>query len=271
MLVSITTPTFNEEGNIQKLFDTIGAIFKDSKYTFEHIVVDNRSTDRTVEFAKQYADKYLYPLRMLVNNENYGPDYSPMVAFRVAEGDVVIPIVADMQDPPELIPLMLSKYAENSNIDLICCINMEHTTNRERFSKFLYATLNLLKAESIDSFQGYGLYSRELVRKIANDPYRYFYFRGLVAKFAKNKIYLDYKKKERLEGKSYYSHFRLIKNILVAFNFLFPNFLFYISIILSFILILINTNTVFVLIIWILLYLIKNFFLGIILLLLYTS
>lgn len=260
MLVSITTPTFNEQQNIEILFDAIGVIFKNSKYIFEHVVVDNCSTDHTVEIARKYADKNRYPLKIIVNNENFGPDYSPMVAFRHATGDVVIPIVADMQDPPELIPIMLQEYDKNKDLDLICCINTEHSTRRDRLSKLFYIVLDAMKANHIVNFQGYGLYSRNLVNKMSNDPYRYFYFRGVAAKYSKKRGYVNYKKKQRLVGASSYTLLKLLKHLMVSINYLFPNLLFYLCILFSLILMAYELSPALIIIIWISLYINKNIY-----------
>jgi glycosyltransferase involved in cell wall biosynthesis len=258
MLVSIITPTFNEEDNIEKLFDAIGSIFKNSKYAFEHIVVDNCSTDRTVEIAKNYANEKNYPLKIIINNENYGPDYSPMVGFRESSGDVVIPIVADLQDPPELILEMFRKYEANTSVDLICCINNNFSHTRDKLSKNFYKVLKLIKKETIENFQGYGLYSRKLVNHISNDPYRYFYFRGVAIKYAIGKEIIFYKKKPRQRGKSYYSILKIISNIIIIINYYYPNLFLIIGIFISLIILIFEFNEFIILIIMLIISQLKN-------------
>ena len=101
--ISIVTPTLNEEKNIELLCEKIKTELKRLNYDYEHIVIDNNSTDNTVNILKKICltDKNL---KIIVNNRNYGHLKSPFHGLMQASGDAVIIMASDFQDPIDLIP-----------------------------------------------------------------------------------------------------------------------------------------------------------------------
>ena len=181
-LISILTACYNEEENVEILYNRVKDVFKQlPQYNYEHIFIDNASTDKTVEILKRLAaqDKNL---KIIVNACNFGHIRSPFHGIREAYGDAVISMVADLQDPPELIPELLAKWEEGYKI--VCAVK-----NRSRenpviflFRKLFYNVLNKFSegSKQIKNFTGSGLYDKkfiDIIRTI-DDPYPY--FRGLV-------------------------------------------------------------------------------------------
>src|ERR1700685_1853270 len=116
--ISIITPCYNEEANVEELDQRVRAeIVKLGKYRYEHLFIDNSSQDRTVAVLKSVAARD-HNVKIIVNARNFGHIRSPMHAFLQAEGDCVIGIVADFQDPPELIPQMVAKWEEGYSMVL---------------------------------------------------------------------------------------------------------------------------------------------------------
>src|ERR1035438_7998402 len=103
-LLSVMTPAYNEEGNVEELVKQVREVFaKLPQYDYEHVFIDNASTDKTVEILKRLAseDKRI---RIIVNARNFGHIRSPHHALLQTRGAAVIPLVADLQDSPALIP-----------------------------------------------------------------------------------------------------------------------------------------------------------------------
>src|SRR5205823_354378 len=98
---------------VRAVMSTVG------RYRYEHIFIDNSSRDRTVEILKTIAARDTN-VKLIVNARNFGHIRSPMHGFVQATGDAVIGIVADLQDPPELIPNMLEKWEEG--FAMVLCI-----------------------------------------------------------------------------------------------------------------------------------------------------
>src|SRR5580698_6634560 len=101
--ISIMTACYNEEANVEELYRRVRSeIVKLGKYRYEHVFIDNSSQDRTVAVLKSIAARD-HNVKIIVNARNFGHIRSPMHAFLQTRGDCVIGIVADFQDPPELI------------------------------------------------------------------------------------------------------------------------------------------------------------------------
>ena len=95
--------TFNEEENIEKLCSEIALQMKKINYNYEHIVIDNLSTDTTVNILEKLT-KTDKNLKVIVNSRNFGHIRSPIHGLLQASGDAVILMSADFQDPIDLIP-----------------------------------------------------------------------------------------------------------------------------------------------------------------------
>ena len=109
-LVSIVTSCLNEEGNVAELFQRIKAQFEGrAGYTFEHLFVDNGSTDGTVAEVKKLAAADAR-VKLIVNARNFGHIRSPLHGMYQAQGEAIIAMASDLQDPPELIDQFLRHW-----------------------------------------------------------------------------------------------------------------------------------------------------------------
>ena len=102
--IAIMTPAYNEEGGIRECYEAVRKIFETRLpgYRYEHVFIDNCSEDRTVEILREIAavDRNV---KVIVNSRNFGHVRSPYYGLMQASGDAVIPVLADLQTPPELI------------------------------------------------------------------------------------------------------------------------------------------------------------------------
>ena len=116
MKISIVTPSFNEEGNIEPLCKSIKETFSQIQCDYEHIVIDNNSTDRTINILRKLANEDKN-LKVIINAKNYGHIKSPFHGILQSDGDATILMASDFQDPIELIP----KYIEywNKGYDVV--------------------------------------------------------------------------------------------------------------------------------------------------------
>ena len=109
-------PCYNEEDNVEERYRRVKELFASlGKYRYEHIFIDNASTDRTRRFCGGLAaeDKNV---KVIVNSRNFGHIRSPYHAVLQARGDAVIPFVADLQEPLELIAEFLQKWEAGHKI-----------------------------------------------------------------------------------------------------------------------------------------------------------
>jgi glycosyltransferase involved in cell wall biosynthesis len=116
--ISIVTPCFNEELNVRECYEAIKALFDGElkEYRREHIFCDNASTDRTVEILTEIAAGDP-DVKMIVNSRNFGPLRSNYNGVMASSGDaVVLCMVADLQDPPELIPQFVKYWEQGTEV-----------------------------------------------------------------------------------------------------------------------------------------------------------
>jgi glycosyltransferase involved in cell wall biosynthesis len=180
-VISIVTPCYNEESNVVELCARIADVLNKTKYDYEHILIDNASTDKTVKILRDLArlDKHI---KIIVNARNFGHIRSPFYALMQCTGDAVILLAADLQDPPEMIPKFIEKW--ESGFKTVMAVKPE--SEESKFMAFIRRSYyNFLAAISdaplVKNATGAGLFDKkviELLRKI-DDPNPY--FRGLLS------------------------------------------------------------------------------------------
>ncbi|MBI5657039.1 MAG: glycosyltransferase family 2 protein [Geobacter sp.] len=200
-LISIVTPCYNEEDNVAELYRQVREVFASlPAYRYEHIFIDNASRDRTVAILKEIAgqDKNV---KIIVNSRNFGHIRSPYHALLQAEGDAVILLVADLQDPPPMIRDFIAKWEEGYKVVLGVKSNSEETPAMFLIRRMYYNLISRLsEIELTKNNTGFGLYDRrvmEALREI-NDPYPY--FRGIVSEIGFEKAVIEYVQPRRKRG-----------------------------------------------------------------------
>jgi polyisoprenyl-phosphate glycosyltransferase len=116
--ISVVTPCFNEELNIQECYDAVRKVFETelTQYGREHIFCDNASTDATVSILRGITAKDPH-VKVIVNSRNFGPLRSNYNGVMASTGDAVLLLVpADLQDPPELLPHFVSLWEQGYEI-----------------------------------------------------------------------------------------------------------------------------------------------------------
>jgi glycosyltransferase involved in cell wall biosynthesis len=216
--ISIVTPCFNEEENVENLFSAVKKIFqKYPEYIFEHIFIDNASTDNTANVLRKMAasDKQV---KVIVNLKNFGHIRSPYYAFLQAKGDAVIMMAADFQDPPEMINDFIKAWENGSEI--VIGIKNKSKENPLMFLTrrlFYWLSAKMSETEYIQNFTGFGLYNKKFVDALRSLDEPYPYFRGLVAKFGSNIKEITFTQPRRKAGKTKNNFYTLYDIAMLAF------------------------------------------------------
>lgn len=180
MKISVVTPTYNEFDNIGQIYDQIKNKFKEINCEYEHIIIDNNSSDGTVDKIKDLAvnDKNL---KIIINSKNYGHIRSPFHGLLQSNGDATILMAADFQDPIDLIEKYINEWKKGNKIILGEKIMSEENTIKFSLRKLFYNFLNYLSEfELTKNTTGSGIFDKSVIEKLRqlNDPYPY--FRGLI-------------------------------------------------------------------------------------------
>ena len=199
--ISIITPCYNEEANVRELYERVrAAIASAGRYRYEHIFIDNASLDNTLGELKRLAaqDKNVKVIR---NTRNFGHVRSPMHAFNQTTGDAVVGIVADLQDPPEMIVDMVRKWEEGYPVVIGIKAASDESGLMFWIRKQYYRLVRRLSGvETYENYTGFGLYDRQVVEVIKqfDDPYPY--FRGMIAEAGFRHFDIPYHQPARKRG-----------------------------------------------------------------------
>lgn len=203
-IISIMTPCYNEEENIIEVYKRVKEIFakKLSGYSYEHVFVDNASKDLTVPRLKEIAarDKNV---KIIVNTRNFGPVRSPFHGMRECQGDAVISLVADLQDPPELIVDFIKKWEEGYKVVVGVKKNSQEAGWMFAIRNIFYRIIGALSdVEQVRGFTGFGLYDKKVIAvlRTIDDPYPY--HRGLIADIGFEMAKIEYTQPKRWRGRN---------------------------------------------------------------------
>jgi glycosyltransferase involved in cell wall biosynthesis len=200
--ISIVSGCYNEEENVRELWERVTRVMASElpSYTYELIIIDNSSTDKTVDILREIgtADKRL---KIIVNNRNFGHIRSGYHAMLQARGEAVIAMASDLEDPPEMIPQFVRKWENGYKIVLA-----QKTGSEEFFLFFIvrklyyYIVNRLSEIPLVKNVTGFGIYDRRVIDDIhrIDDPYPY--FRGLICDLGYQQYLIPFKKPVRRRG-----------------------------------------------------------------------
>ena len=200
-LISVVAPCYNEEANVEVLYHQVKEVFeKLGKYDYEHLFIDNASTDKTVSILKEIAQKDKR-VKIIVNTRNFGWTRSPFYGMLQAKGDAVILMASDLQDPPPVIAEFLKKWEEGYKIALGI-----KTKSKEPF--WMYAVRGFYykiyqacsEKKIIEHSTGFGLYDRKVIEIFRNLGEAYPFLKSLIAEIGFEKALVEYTQERRKRG-----------------------------------------------------------------------
>lgn len=208
--LSIIVPMFNEEDVLPILFDRLGQFLGNLGESYEIICVNDGSTDGT---ARILADAHEHDRRIKVVNfsRNFGKEIALTAGLDVASGRAVVPIDADLQDPPELIESFLEKWREG--FDVVYAVRHRRNTDTamKRWSAIkFYKIINRLSGVPIPANTGdFRLMDQRVVRSITQLREHNRFMKGLFAWVGFRHAEVLYDRPERAAGQSKFNYWRL--------------------------------------------------------------
>lgn len=199
-LISIVTPCYNEEENIDELCQRIAAVMATLPYDYEHICIDNASTDNTVKKIKDIAarDKRV---KLIVNARNFGHIKSPYYGILQSRGDACILIASDLQDPPEMIVEFIRKWEDGYKTVLAVKPESEESSIMFFLRKIYYRFITRIsEVPLVKNATGAGLFDRIVVDILRNINDSYPYFRGLLCEIGFPIATIPFKQPRRQRG-----------------------------------------------------------------------
>lgn len=162
--ISVVIPCYNEEENAEAIIAAATRELEGAGVTdFEIVLIDNASVDRTVEIIRACCARDPR-VKLIVNSRNFGQLRSPTHAIFQTIGRAVIGLVADFQDPPEMIPQLIESWREGH--DIVLCVRQEERVSfRLRMTRAVsyWLAAKLSDYPLVPQATGFGLYSRRVV------------------------------------------------------------------------------------------------------------
>jgi glycosyltransferase involved in cell wall biosynthesis len=202
-LITVLTPCYNEEGNVEPLSEAVRAVFEQlPQYRYEHLFIDNASHDRTAAILRQIAARD-ENVKVILNVRNFGHIRSPYHALLQARGDAVVAMAADFQYPPAMITQFVDRW--EAGFKVVMAVKEVSRENRLMFAvrQRYYSTLaRIANVQIVENATGFGLYDRVVVEglRVMDDPYPF--FRGQIAEIGYEVARIPFDQPRRARGVS---------------------------------------------------------------------
>lgn len=208
-LLSIIIPIYNEEKNILPLLQRLIPVVK--KYLYEIIFVNDGSTDNTEKIVKNEAKKNKN-IKLISFQRNFGHQMALTCGYQYAQGEVIVSIDADLQDPPEIIDQMIERWQKGAKIVYAKRKEREGEGFFKKISaNFFYRLINLLSDVPIPNDVGdFRLLDRQVINFLNELPERSRFLRGLVAWPGYPSAIIEFKREKRNAGKTHYPFSKML-------------------------------------------------------------
>jgi glycosyltransferase involved in cell wall biosynthesis len=208
--ISVVVPFYNESESIDVFFKTIFPILKRAGSSFEILCINDGSKDNTLNLLTDYKKKHK-EIKILDFSRNFGKDAAMTAGLDFAEGNCVIPMDCDLQDPPELIIDMIKKWKEGFDVVLAKRIDRSEDAPVKRITAGLFYKIynwlsDLKLPENVGDFR---LMDRRVVDIIKTFPERKRFMKGLFAFAGFKTSAVEYRRPERNRGVSKWSYWKL--------------------------------------------------------------
>ena len=209
--LSVVVPVFNEQAVLVAFHRRLSAVLLEAGFSYEVIYVDDGSTDRTQRILKSL--QLSQPMTALVRlSRNFGKEAAMTAGLRLARGDAVIIIDADLQDPPELIPDMLQAWLSGNDVVNLRRRSREGESFWKRvtagaFYRFIERISEIPITREVGDFR---LFSRRAVEALNQMPERGRFMKGMFAWIGFPQTTIEYDREARAAGEAKQGFLKLV-------------------------------------------------------------
>lgn len=212
MDLSIVIPMMNEAEGLDRLFEILLPILRTTGLACEIICVDDGSTDTTV--PRLTALQAVHPEIVIVElSRNFGKEAALTAGIFEARGRAVIPMDADLQDPPEVIPAMIDHWHRGAEVVLaVRTLRASDSWLKRKTAGAFYRVINLLGEITIPANAGdFRLMDRRVIEAIRAMPERSRFNKGIFSWVGFRTVALEYERPERHAGTTKWKYRKLLR------------------------------------------------------------
>lgn len=212
MKLSVIVPCYNEEKTVDKFYRSISEVFLKAEYLREIIFVNDGSSDLTAEKLSALAQRD-ETVKVIEFSRNFGQTAAIVCGLKNCSGDCAVILDCDLQDPVELIPAMLAKREEGYDVVHARRIKRKGESFFKRATaKLYYKFLSSISNEPIPRDTGeFKLLDRRVIDQIVKLGEHDKYLRGLESWVGFKQGFVDFERKERIDGKTHYTMKKMVK------------------------------------------------------------
>lgn len=216
--LSVVVPCFNEEESLPLFLKELSSVAKkmevEHSLAFEVILVDDGSTDRTLDVMKEQASAHdPLAIKWISFSRNFGKEAGLLAGLQHATGDYVATMDADMQDPPSLLPQMyeILQTEDYDNVATRRTTRQGEPPIRSFFARMFYRLVNRIsKTEIVDGARDFRLMRRSMVDAILSMPEYNRFSKGIYGWVGFKTKWLPYVNVNRVAGETKWSFFSLL-------------------------------------------------------------
>lgn len=208
--ISVVVPLYCEESNLSPLFNRLETVLEPLPLTYEIVCVDDGSRDDTLLGLIDHHHRNP-AIQVVALSRNFGKELALTAGLDYARGQAVIPIDADLQDPPELIARLVEKWQEGYDVVYARRRSRHGETWLKRFTaNAFYRVIGRMSEVPIPADTGdFRLLDRRVVDALKHLPERTRFMKGLFAWVGFKQTYIVYDRAERYSGKTSWNYWRL--------------------------------------------------------------
>lgn len=210
--LSIIIPVYNEREVLPLCYEKVSKILDELGKTYELIFIDDGSSDGSADYLAELARSH-DSVKVIYLSRNFGKEATLTAGIDHADGNAIIILDADLQDPPELIPQMVSAW-EKDKVDVVAMRRRSRegeTLVKRATAYWFYRLLNRISDFEIPTDTGdFRLMSRKAVEATRQLPERNRYMKGLFSWVGMDTRVIEYDRNPRAAGKAQQSYLRLL-------------------------------------------------------------
>ena len=216
--LSIIVPCYNESEVVEKFFSAMvgnNGILNNLGLNCELVFINDGSKDNTLELLKAqkeiYSNKSNLDIKIVNLSRNFGKESAMSAGFSVASGEAIVPMDADLQDPPELIAKFVELWRQGYDVVLAKRNDRQEDSFAKRFSSSLFYKLNnkISDLKLPDNVGDFRLFTRKVLNAINSLPENQRFMKGIFAWVGFNSITIEYKRPQRIAGNSKFNGWKL--------------------------------------------------------------
>jgi len=210
MIISLVVPVFNEEDAVPIFHQAIKTNQELAAYEMEIIFVNDGSTDDTAQIVKKILQDE-HNIKLINFSRNFGKEPALFAGLQHAQGDVVIPIDVDLQDPVEVIPRLIEKYLNGAEVVLAKRVDrVSDSWMKRRTAEAFYWVHNKISKPKIESNVGdFRLMSRKVVDEIIQLEETQLFMKGILSWVGFKTEIVEYTREKRVIGDTKFNAWKL--------------------------------------------------------------